>query len=86
MTEHAGVVRDEDGLCAGLAELAVIEKRMDAVGIHPDIAGYQDLAHAFDLKSAALAARPPSNRRWSARRRVAVTTAATTPAWIPLCR
>jgi succinate dehydrogenase / fumarate reductase flavoprotein subunit len=57
MTEHAGVVRDEDGLCAGLAELAVIEKRMEAVGIHPDIAGYQDLAHAFDLKSAALAAR-----------------------------
>ncbi|WP_406465138.1 FAD-binding protein [Streptomyces sp. NBC_01622] len=57
MTEHAGVVRDEDGLRAGLAELAVIEKRMEAVGIHPDIAGYQDLAHAFDLKSAALAAR-----------------------------
>ena len=25
--------------------------------VHPDIAGYQDLAHAFDLKSAALAAR-----------------------------
>jgi succinate dehydrogenase / fumarate reductase flavoprotein subunit len=24
---------------------------------HPDLAGYQDLAHAFDLKSAALAAR-----------------------------
>ncbi|MFI6405542.1 L-aspartate oxidase [Streptomyces sp. NPDC050548] len=57
MTEHAGVVRDEDGLRAGLAELAVIEKRIEAVGIHPDIAGYQDLAHAFDLKSAALAAR-----------------------------
>ncbi|MEV0738033.1 FAD-dependent oxidoreductase [Streptomyces sp. NPDC050549] len=57
MTEHAGVVRDEDGLCAGLAELAVIEKRMEAVGIHPDIAGYQDLAHAFDLRSAAVAAR-----------------------------
>ncbi|MDQ1073256.1 succinate dehydrogenase/fumarate reductase flavoprotein subunit [Streptomyces canus] len=57
MTEHAGVVRDEDGLRAGLAELAAIEKRMQDVGIHPDIAGYQDLAHAFDLKSAALAAR-----------------------------
>ncbi|MFE2424264.1 succinate dehydrogenase, partial [Streptomyces hokutonensis] len=57
MTEHAGVVRDEEGLRAGLAELAVIEKRMEAVGIHPDIAGFQDLAHAFDLKSAALAAR-----------------------------
>lgn len=57
MTEHAGVVRDEEGLRAGLAELSVIEKRMADVGVHPDIAGYQDLAHAFDLKSAAMAAR-----------------------------
>lgn len=30
---------------------------MENVGVHPDIAGFQDLAHAFDLKSAALAAR-----------------------------
>jgi succinate dehydrogenase / fumarate reductase flavoprotein subunit len=30
---------------------------MSAVGIHPDMAGFQDLAHAFDLKSSALAAR-----------------------------
>lgn len=30
---------------------------METVGIHPDIADYQDLAHVFDLKSAALAAR-----------------------------
>ncbi|MEU3297561.1 FAD-binding protein [Streptomyces longwoodensis] len=57
MTEHAGVVRDEQGLRTGLAELAAIEKRMEDVGVHPDIAGFQDLAHAFDLKSAALAAR-----------------------------
>src|SRR6478609_1028097 len=57
MTEHAGVVRDEDGLRAGLAELDAIEARMADIGVHPDIAGYQDLAHAFDLKSAALAAR-----------------------------
>lgn len=57
MTEHAGVVRDEAGLRAGLAELDDIETRMADVGIHPDIAGFQDLAHAFDLKSAALAAR-----------------------------
>ncbi|MFJ3671159.1 L-aspartate oxidase [Streptomyces sp. NPDC090106] len=57
MTEHAGVVRDEEGLRAGLAELDLIEKRMENVGVHPDIAGFQDLAHAFDLKSAALAAR-----------------------------
>lgn len=57
MTEYAGVVRDEEGLKTGLRELAVIEERMRNIGIHPDIAGYQDLAHAFDLKSAALAAR-----------------------------
>jgi succinate dehydrogenase flavoprotein subunit len=57
MTDHAGVIRDETGLRTGLAELEKIEKRMEHVGIHPDIAGYQDLAHAFDLKSAALAAR-----------------------------
>ncbi|QQM46444.1 L-aspartate oxidase [Streptomyces liliifuscus] len=57
MTEHAGVVRDEEGLRAGLAELAEIDARMENVGVHPDIAGFQDLAHAFDLKSAALAAR-----------------------------
>lgn len=57
MTAHAGVVRDEEGLRAGLAELDAIEERMAAIGIHPDIAGYQDLAHAFDLRSSALAAR-----------------------------
>ncbi|GAQ51378.1 L-aspartate oxidase [Streptomyces acidiscabies] len=57
MTEHAGVVRDEQGLRTGLAELDLVEKRMENVGVHPDIAGFQDLAHAFDLKSAALAAR-----------------------------
>jgi succinate dehydrogenase / fumarate reductase, flavoprotein subunit len=57
MTEHAGVVRDEQGLRTGLAELDLIEKRMENVGVHPDIAGFQDLAHAFDLKSAAVAAR-----------------------------
>lgn len=57
MTEHAGVVRDEDGLLAGLAKLDAIEERMLRIGIHPDIAGYHDLAHAFDLKASALAAR-----------------------------
>ncbi|WP_378145905.1 L-aspartate oxidase [Cnuibacter sp. UC19_7] len=57
MTEHAGVVRDEEGLLAGLAELDAIEHRMRDIGVHPDIAGYQDLAHAFDLRSSALAAR-----------------------------
>ncbi len=57
MTEHAGVVRDEAGLLAGLEKLAAIEERMERVGIHPDIAGFADLAHAFDLRSSVLAAR-----------------------------
>ncbi|GAA1411781.1 oxidoreductase [Glutamicibacter uratoxydans] len=57
MTEHAGVLRDEAGLLAGLAKLEQIEERIKNIGIHPDIAGFQDLSHAFDLKSSALAAR-----------------------------
>jgi succinate dehydrogenase flavoprotein subunit len=57
MTAYGGVVRDEAGLLAGLARLTEIDARIGAIGVHPDIAGFQDLAHAFDLKSAALAAR-----------------------------
>jgi succinate dehydrogenase / fumarate reductase, flavoprotein subunit len=57
MTEHAGVVRDEAGLRQGLSELDAIEDRMNNIGVHPDLAGFQDLAHAFDLRSSALAAR-----------------------------
>lgn len=57
MTEHAGVVRDEEGLLAGLAELDEIDARIGDVGVHPDLAGFHDLAHAFDLKASALAAR-----------------------------
>ncbi|MGI5501340.1 L-aspartate oxidase [Lentzea sp. CA-135723] len=57
MTEHAGVVRDEAGLRKGLAELDDLEARIADVGVHPDLAGYQDLAHAFDLLSSALSAR-----------------------------
>ncbi|MGO2863746.1 MAG: succinate dehydrogenase, partial [Brevibacterium sp.] len=33
------------------------EARLGSVGIHPDIAGFADLSHAFDLKSSVLAAR-----------------------------
>lgn len=57
MTEHAGVVRDEEGLLAGLRELAEIEERATRIGVHPDIAGFQDLAHAFDLRASIIAAR-----------------------------
>lgn len=57
MTEHAGVVRDEAGLKAGLVELDLVVERAEQVGVHPDQAGFHDLAHAFDLRSAMLAAR-----------------------------
>lgn len=57
MTEHAGVVRSEAGLTQGLAELGEIEERIQDIGVHPDRAGFQDLAHAFDLASSLLAAR-----------------------------
>ena len=46
MTEQAGVVRNEAGLLAGLAELDTIEERMLDIGVHPDTAGFHDLAHA----------------------------------------
>jgi succinate dehydrogenase / fumarate reductase, flavoprotein subunit len=57
MTASAGVVRDGAGLRRGLAELTAIEERFSALGVHPDLAGFQDVAHAFDLRAAALAAR-----------------------------
>ncbi|MBP2380611.1 FAD-binding protein [Brachybacterium sacelli] len=57
MTAHAGVVRDEEGLQAGLEKIAAIEERAGHVTAHPDVAGFDDLAHAFDLKGSLLAAR-----------------------------
>jgi succinate dehydrogenase / fumarate reductase flavoprotein subunit len=57
MSEHCGVVRSEEGLRAGLAALAAIRERACALEVRPDIAGYADLAHAFDLHGSLLAAR-----------------------------
>lgn len=57
MTRFAGVVRNEDGLRAGLSELERIEQQLPQIGVHPDIAGFQDLAHAFDLLASIMAAR-----------------------------
>ena len=54
MTAHAGVVRDETGIRAGLAELTALDARIAQVSAHPDLAGFQDLAHAFDLKASLL--------------------------------
>ncbi|GAA2178424.1 FAD-binding protein [Leucobacter tardus] len=57
MTAHAGVVRDEAGLTEGLDKLSDLEDRATRVTAHPDIAGFDDLAHAFDLAGSLLAAR-----------------------------
>ncbi|MFC8244768.1 hypothetical protein [Streptomyces chartreusis] len=57
MTDHAGVVRDEAGLAPGLTALDEIEARTADIGVHIDIGGFSDLAHAYDLRSAVLAAR-----------------------------
>ena len=57
MTEHAGVIRTEASLRAGLAKLDEIEGRVEHATAHPDIAGFDDLAHAFDLLGSILAAR-----------------------------
>jgi succinate dehydrogenase / fumarate reductase flavoprotein subunit len=57
MTEQAGVVRTEHGLQEGLQVLAALEERAQNVSAHPDIAGFDDLAHAYDLLGSLLAAR-----------------------------
>ncbi|WP_294568590.1 FAD-binding protein, partial [uncultured Arthrobacter sp.] len=57
MTEHAGVVRTGQGLQEGLDKLAALEERTQNVTAHPDIAGFDDLAHAYDLLGSLLAAR-----------------------------
>lgn len=57
MTDHAGVVRNETGLRQGLARLDDLEARSAGVGVHPDLAGFQDLAHAFDLRASMISAR-----------------------------
>lgn len=57
MTRHAGVVRSEEGLRAGLAALEDIEERATRLTAHPDIAGFDDLAHSYDLLGSLLAAR-----------------------------
>ena len=41
----------------GLTRLAEVEERTRALDVRPDIAGYSDLAHAFDLRGSLLAAR-----------------------------
>jgi succinate dehydrogenase / fumarate reductase flavoprotein subunit len=57
MSKYCGVVRSEDGLRQGLSNLDEIGERARTLEVRPDIAGYADLAHAFDLHGSLLAAR-----------------------------
>lgn len=57
MSEHAGVIRNENGLQHGLAKLDAVEARLPDLAVHPDVAGFDDLAHALDLKGSLIAAR-----------------------------
>jgi succinate dehydrogenase / fumarate reductase flavoprotein subunit len=57
MSECGGVVRSEDGLRDGLARLEEVAARARDLEVRPDIAGYDDLAHALDLQGSVLAAR-----------------------------
>ncbi|MDN5569261.1 MAG: FAD-binding protein, partial [Paracoccus sp. (in: a-proteobacteria)] len=57
MSEHVGVIRSEEGLTLGLAKLEAVEARLPGLAVHPDIAGFDDLAHALDLMGALIAAR-----------------------------
>ncbi len=49
MWECAGVVRDRDKLEDGLRRLDDVRGAMDGLEVRPDMAGYDDVAHAFDL-------------------------------------
>ena len=57
MWEHAGVVRSEEGLRTGLARLDEIERQAEAMEVRPDIAGFDDVAHGFDLLAMIVSAR-----------------------------
>ena len=57
MTECCGVVRTETGLQEGLDRLVELDDRLGALEVRPDLAGYADLAHAFDVRGSLLAAR-----------------------------
>lgn len=57
MWERCAVVRSEAGLTAALGELDAIDERAWLAEARPDIAGYEDVAHAFDLRSMIVSSR-----------------------------
>ncbi|MDX6688756.1 MAG: succinate dehydrogenase / fumarate reductase, flavoprotein subunit [Solirubrobacteraceae bacterium] len=57
MWEHCAVIRSDHGLRTALSKLDEIEARTARIEVHPDIAGFEDLARAFHLRSAIASAR-----------------------------
>lgn len=57
MWEKCGVVRTEGELNSGLAKLAELEESLASVESRPDIAGFDDLAHFFDLRAMILSSK-----------------------------
>jgi succinate dehydrogenase / fumarate reductase flavoprotein subunit len=56
MWEKCGVVRDEQGLRQGLAEIEALRKTAADVDVRPSAEGWTDLAHALDLRAGLVAA------------------------------
>ncbi|WP_217585096.1 hypothetical protein [Microbacterium sp. GbtcB4] len=60
-----GVVRNEEGFPAGLTKLDAVEPRLPNVAVHPAVAGFDDLAHALDLKGSLIATANSNGERVS---------------------
>ena len=86
MTEHAGVVRDEAGLLAGLAELDAIEARMATSASTPTSPGTRTWPTRSTSSRPPWPLVQPSRRRSNGARPADATTAATTPRRMPRCR
>jgi succinate dehydrogenase / fumarate reductase, flavoprotein subunit len=56
MTDHCGVVRDEEGLTAGLEKIRAMKGAERRVDVRPSSEGFQDLGYALDLRAARFAA------------------------------
>jgi succinate dehydrogenase / fumarate reductase flavoprotein subunit len=56
MWKCAGVVRNQEGLEEGLEKVAELNADMPRLDVRPSAEGYQDLAHALDLRSSLLVA------------------------------
>jgi succinate dehydrogenase / fumarate reductase flavoprotein subunit len=56
MWEKCGVVRDDQGLRQGLAEIEALRETAADVDVRPGAEGWTDLAHALDLRAGLVAA------------------------------